>query len=377
MNKKNQRAPAPPVALWGVGDWGVRTLDRLPTVFEETVKKVALNSDLQSLVLSSSPVKITAGEKSLSGSGTGGDRARGEKAFAECRAAVRKELSGSGIVIVAAGLGGGIGSGAAPPLCRLAAELGLPVLALLTRPFEFEGKKRAANSREAVEALTAAGVSYLSFSLDRMLGRIEESAPCDRAFEYCDRLLDASLAAVISYLTVSPPLGGDQARLRNVFAPEGESVAVTVQCDHPDKILASVKSAVTQLGLNPAELKSARGALLCVRAARLPTIAQLRPALDVLSKILGEQSELLFTVRQSSEPEDRIRVDLVIGGAEARAGRAPSAPLVFETGSLPPRQGKLPIGQEYRGAFSDTEPTLVDGEDLDIPTFIREGLNTG
>lgn len=379
MNKKKTAGrKRPPISLWGVGDWGVRTLDRLLPVPAGKVEKVAVDSDLQSLVLSSAGTKIQLAGKSLSGLGTGGDREKGARAFEEKLDAIRRRLEKSGMIVVVAGLGGGLGSAAAPGLCRLAVRLGLPLLALFTIPFDFEGKKRAANCREAVGDLSSEGIPYLGFSLDRMLGKIEESAPCGEAFQFCDRLLDASLSAVISYLTSPPPLGGDLACLRNLFSPGRESLAVSARCDHPEKTVASVKGALTQLALNAAELKSASGALLCVQTGKPLPVAVLRPALGTLSQYLADGSELLFTVREDDSLENRIELILVITGLAARDRRpSTAAPLIFDASALPPKQGELALGKKFRGAFSDVDPTMVDGEDLDIPTFIREGFNIG
>jgi len=378
MNKNSQRARAP-ISLWGVGDWGVRTLERAPAAFNGLIEKVALNSDLQSLILSSSPVKIPIGKKSLFGLGSGGCREAGEKAFRENKTAVRERLNRSGLLIAVAGLGGGVGSGAAPALCRLALEAGVPVLAILTRPFEFEGKKRVANCRRALDDLASASVPYLCFSLDRMLVKIDDSAPCDQAFKSCDGLLDAALAAVVSCLAADSPLGGDLACLRNVFSLGEEAVVVTAGCDHPDKILATVKSAVSRLGLSPAELKAARGGLLCVRSSEPPPMGRVKPAMVTLSRILGEKSEIIFTLGKPTGTDGLLEIILLVGGVGNGAKRTADRPaLIYNTGNLPARQGELPLGSDLlRGVFAEMEPILVNGEDLDIPTFIREGMLLG
>jgi cell division protein FtsZ len=363
------------IALWGVGNWGIATISRISPEIRRRVKNVALDSDLQSLVLSASAQRLHIGKKMTQGRGTGGDPALGGKAFAEGEGAIRKALAGTEVLLAVAGLSGGIGGGVMPPLCRLAQEMGIFTLALVARPFAFEGKRKTACHRAALAGVVSAGAFPIAFSLDRLVGRLDDNSPCQEGFAHCDRILTAAAECLISFLTApATPGGGDCALLKNIVSVTGDSMLGLHEESDPGKLVGVMKGALSSLFLSADELASVRGCLIQIQSGAALPLGRARQALSAVTGMLAEEAMIGFSLHQEPALGERTRVSLLVCGIPGEGERAPGAfPVVKNARIHPPRQTELDFNRSTRGRFSEAEPTMVEGEDLDIPTFIRKG----
>ncbi len=363
------------ISVWGVGDWGVKILGLVSPECRRRINAVAVNSDMQSLICSPVRNKIPLGKKSTQGLGSGGERDLAEKAFRESEEELRKKLAGSRTLIVVGGLGGGVGSSVIPALCRCAEEMGIFTLVLVTRPFKFEGKKKTALADAAREQLREIKVGLASFSLDRLLGKIDDESPCEEAFEYCDRILKEAIESVISYLTAPTPGGGDCAALGSIFTGEEAALALNGGSG-PEQLVEAIKGAFSRLCLSAEELGRVKGVLVQIRAGGPVPFSQVRRAISSLAEMLSEEADLLYTIQQDKDLGEEVKVSLLVSGLPGESEEKPASavPVTMSADYHPPKQAKIDFSRAARGRFDKTEPTVIDGEDLDIPTFIRKGV---
>ncbi len=364
------------ISLWGVGGWGVRIAGALPEEYRRRLEIVAVDSDIQSLVCSPVDDKMTIGQKSAPGRGGGGDRRKGDQTFRESEAKMKEKLGDSRAVLIVGGLGGGVGSSLIPALCGLARGLGILTLAFVTRPFFFEGKKKNLLFGQARKKIEETGAGLACFSLDRLVGPVEDDTPHDEVFRYCDRILEEAVESVIAYLADLPRSGGDYTSLETILTVPGETVMGSHQATGPDQLVAAVKGAFSALSLSPAELAQARGLFIQIEAAGPVPFRRLEQAIGAVSERLDEEVELLYTISRNPAAGEKIAVRVIATGLPERVGggSAHEVPVTLTTEVRPATQTEIDFKKLARGAFVDSDPTLLDGEDLDIPTFVRKGV---
>ncbi|MFH1039316.1 MAG: hypothetical protein V1789_11690 [PVC group bacterium] len=364
------------ISLWGVGHWGVRVAGSMPDEYRRRLKIVAVDSDVQSLICSPVADKLTLGWEEAAGRSAGGDGGKGEEAFRESASAIKEKLADCRVALIVGGLGGGTGSSLIPALCGTARGLKILTLALVTRPFAFEGKKKNLLFQRAREGIEKSGAGLACFSLDRLVGKAEDDTPHDEVFQRCDRILQEAVECVIDCLSPSPGSGCDGAALENILTAPGETVMGAYETAKPENLVAAAKGAFSALSLRPAELGRARGFLIQIEAAGPIPFRHVEQAVGAVSGRLAEDADLLYAVTRKKEAGDKIIVRIIAFGIPERGGEkiASAIPVTMTTDVRPAVQTEIDFKKLTRGVFADTGPTLLDGEDLDIPTFVRKGV---
>ncbi len=363
------------LALWGVGGQGIRVVFSLPEEVRRLVKPVAADADIQALVCAPPGGKIRIGA-GPTGGGFGDDPEKLERAFRKSEEKIREKLSSVRTLLIAGGLGGCAGSSIIPALCRLAGKLKIPTLAFVTRPFTFEGKKRDRVFRESKERIEESGAGLICFSLDRLVGKVDDDTPHQEVFHRCDRILRDAVECAVAYLSAPPEAGGARSGLARIFPGPGEAVLGTESAAGPEDLVRSAKAALSSLSLTPAELAGVRGILVQIDSAGPLPFRQVEKAIGSVSGVLGDRTELLYIVSRPGRPGGEIIFRILAAGVPDLRSRAAPGPLpVAKTaGGGRPRQEKIDFNKFTRGVFADSEPTSRGGEDLDIPTFVRQGI---
>lgn len=366
---KEKKSPRDRITVWGVGGQGVKMIASLDLELRRRVRTVAADTDLQSLIHSTAGHKLHLGKKLTGGMGTGGEWELGEKAFQESKSSARGLISGSRTLIIVTGLGGGVSCGVTPALCQMAEELKVFCVVLATRPFAFEGKKKSGSARQAIARIRKSRAALSTFNLDRLLEKMDQDTPWEKASRRCDDLLREVLEIILAYLT-GP--GADEAVLNNMMAEGREAVAGSATEKDAARIIPAMKTALSHLFLRPEELETARGCLIDIQSGPELSIGKIRPAIGMVSERLSEKVSLNFSVRRRPELEGGVKVSLLVCGlGEAAPGE--SFPITMKKEDHPPQQTEMDFEQSTRGRFAQMEPTLMEGEDLDIPTFVRRG----
>ena len=405
------------IKVIGVGGAGSNALDRLVMEGSVNVDLVACNTDVQALAGSVATQKIQLGRQVTRGLGAGGDPELGFSAAEEAADELRAAVEGVPLVIVCTGLGGGTGSGAAPMIVKMAREQNSLVLVCATLPFSFEGRRRGQQAQEALRAIQQYADAVMCFENDRMGELILPEAGIHEAFAGADQIIGQSVRAVVDlvnrrgliHLGFDDLLSALRSHDSRCLFGYGEATGPT---RGRDALAQALRNPLMDRG---SLLGQAANVLVNIVGGQDLTLAEVQNVMEDLSEHIGAQTQLLFGAAVDAKLGGRLGVTL-ISSLGARAGtvttvdqqkitsspaypplvRTPSNPVPSPTGSsagLPPLPGEAPnppapvpaaagrTGAEVsitentvRGRFDKSEPTIVDGEDLDVPTFMRKNL---
>lgn len=405
------------IKVIGVGGAGSNALDRLIMEASVNVDLVACNTDVQALAGSVATQKIQLGRQVTRGLGAGGDPELGFSAAEEAVEELRSAVEGVPLVIVCTGLGGGTGSGAAPMIVKMAREQNSLVLVCATLPFSFEGRRRGQQAQEALKAIQQYADAVMCFENDRMGELILPEAGIHEAFAGADQIIGQSVRAVVDLVN------------RRGLIHLGFDDLLSALRSHDSRCLFGYgeasgstrgRDALSQALRNPlmdrgSLLGQAANVLVNIVGGQDLTLAEVQNVMEDLSEHIGEQTQLLFGAAVDPKLGGRLGVTLISSlGARASAGtaaeqqkagaspiypplvRTPSNPLPVPTGSaaglppIPSEPSNAPVSTSsapgrsggevgitentVRGRFDKSEPTIVDGEDLDVPTFMRKNL---
>ena len=393
------------IKVIGVGGAGSNALDRLVLDGSVNVDLVACNTDVQALAGSVATQKIQLGRNVTRGLGAGGDPELGYSAGEEVIDEVRAVLESVPLVIVCTGLGGGTGSGAAPLIVKTAREQNSLVLVCATLPFSFEGKRRSQQAQEALKAIQQYADAVMCFENDRMGELILPEVGIHEAFAGADHVISQSVRAVIDLVN------------RRGLIHLGFDDLLSALRNHDSRCLFGYgeasgrnrgQEALEQALKNPlmdrgSLLSQASNILVNIVGGHDLTLVEVQSVMESLAHHIGDQTQLLFGAAVDQKLQGRLGVTLIssLGAREAGipprqvprepgVGLGPSArpatsaepiaPLTMgpndAVATPPPRGAGEPGSVEHvvRGRFDKSEPTIVDGEDLDVPTFMRKNV---
>lgn len=435
------RTSEPVVRLIGLGNAGVNLADRI-TIGEGTpIQTVAMNSDFQSLSSSVAGTKVALGPLSTRGLGAGGDPEIGLDAARESSAEIDQAVAGADIIFLCAGLGGGTGSGAAGFVAEAGRRAGALLIAIVTSPFAFEGRRRSAQARAALAEIESHADAVIHFENDRMAELTAPRAGVSETFAACDDLLGGCVFSLVGLMGSTGPLsvglpdiltvlrsgsegclfgtgasaGGNRAhealeqalrsplldrgrlldRASNLLVHVGgpskvEFVELTAVLEHLAKHVSDMCR--VHLGVSVSESPSgpvtvtligqcgtpeqtsapAPAVAPAVRSAPVAPAAEPRPPTKTRREPVAEpEPELLAPVAPRRDPEP----EPVVRSVEPPPRPLRPAPVPAPTAAAPAKpkikQETLQFEPVARGRFEKIEPTIVEGEDLDVPTFLR------
>lgn len=408
----------PRVAVLGIGNAGVALTDRLMLAgYSESLDLIAVNTDAVSLGSSVVEKKILIGSKSARGLGTGGDPEIGAEAAEEAEAEIAEALADARIVVIAAGLGGGAGSGGAPVVAELAKRNGKLTVVLATLPFSFEGRRRTQQAELAKKELSAHADAMLIFENDRMAELTEPLAGVHETFAASDQVLADAVGFLARVVLSKGPIRVTVSDLFAVFGRGAESCAFGfAQAAGPNRANEAVERALKcPLMGRGKPLAEAPSTLVHIAGPENLTLAEVRAVMEALARHSEEQLHLGISIDPDIGDLISVTVLAPIGAPStfrtprpASTGRkSPSVPVPQADLSAPdlepalapstaselfdtepykvekkssarkapkPEQKTLSLDPVARGRFEKSEPTIVGGEDLDVPTFLRRKI---
>ena len=397
--------------IFGVGGAGGNIVQRLATgqgagrPLLAGIELVAVNTDAQALEALSGVEKIQIGTSVTHGLSAGGDVELGVRAAQQNNDQVLAATQGVDVVFIAAGLGGGTGTGAAPVVARTAKEQGALVLAFVALPFTFEGERRRQQALVGLEQLKAQADAVIAIPNDKLFKLVGENASVLEAFCQSDEIVISGVQAVWQLLGRKGLINLDFGDLRATLgAKHSEGVFSQGSGRGPDKAKEAVKAVMEHPLFDGGEaLAKADGVLVSILGGPDLSLADVQRAVEPITKhasrahvIMGaavdenHADQLVLTVIAASgggrkavaSPRPVLRPgELVV----VRSGRvaetitppAPSEVVPSKKESAKPKQETLPLEKVTKGRFEGSEPTIYDGEDLDVPTFLRRGVRLG
>jgi cell division protein FtsZ len=386
----------PVVKIIGVGNAGAELLSALATPEFAAAQFIAVNTDAAALAASSATVKINLENKLLRGLGTGGDPERGQALAEEQFSTLKSACEGAKVVFILAGLGGGAGSGISPVLAKAAREAGALVLAFVMLPFDCEGNRREAQARAALAQLKSAADGVICLPSQKIFKLIDENTSLVETFKFSGGFLLEGVRGVWQLLTRPGLIQVHFADLRHLLHERhAENAFAFVEASGPGRAREAVEKIISHPLLDDGRvLAESDAVLVSLIAGKDLTMAEINRVMEQVKRQCAH-AQIIMGAAVDAALKDKLCVTLIA----ARQGPAPTSvtprtethspattttihrePAASRTVIKPRRpgnkavQGQLPLSIISKGRFDKSEPTKHNGEDLDIPTFIRRGV---
>jgi len=394
----------PVLRLLGIGNAGVNIADRIAVRASLPLETVALNSDQQSLNASVASRKTALGPMTTHGLGAGGDPEMALEAARESMSELRQSVEGADVVFLCAGLGGGTGSATTPQLAELARANGSLVIAVVTTPFQFEGRRRSQQAQEAMQGIARHADAIVHFENDRMAEITAPRTEAEETFAACDNILFQSVASLTRLISCPGPMAVAVPDLLGILRSGGGAFLFgSGEADGGNRAHEALEQALRSPLLDRGRLlHDAKKVLVHFSGPCSLTFAEVAAIMQEISKNTAPSSLLHLGVSVARDDSAPLIVTLIghCGTAAKVEAAAPTpiaepvratTPALFQEEAIqstpPPsthaeaktaspkvKQEDLPLEPIARGRFEKVEPTIVEGEDLDVPTFLRRKL---
>lgn len=341
------------IKVVGVGGGGSNAVNRMISAGLHGVEFIAINTDAQALALSNADKKIHIGGKLTRGLGAGGDPEIGRQAAEETREEVTEVLEGADMVFVTAGMGGGTGTGGAPVVAQVARELGALTIGVVTRPFSFEGRRRAVAADEGIRTLRQRVNTVITIPNDRLLQVVDKSATMVEAFRVADDVLRQGVQGIADLITVPGLINLDFADVRTVMAEAGSALIGIGVAGGEGRAAAAAQAAIAS-PLLETSMSGARGVLLNITGGLDLGLMEVNEAAQVVQKAADPEANIIFGAVIDENIEGEIRITVIATGFEVAPGEAEESAQPVAAATAPSREARLGL------------------TDLDIPAFLRK-----
>ncbi len=378
------------IKVIGVGGGGSNAVNRMIRAKVEGVEFIAANTDLQALKLSQAPIKLQLGAKLTKGLGAGANPEIGRKAALEDTDKVIEVLDGADMVFVTAGLGGGTGSGGAPVVANLASELGALTVAVVTKPFSFEGKRRMLQAEQALTELVGCVDTVIVIPNERLMECVERGTSFFEAFRIADDILRQAVQGICDIITVPGIINRDFADVRAIMKGQGYAVMGTAVATGANRAVDAANRAISSPLLEDNTIQGAQGILINVTGSSTLSLHEVHEASTIIQKAAHENANIIFGAVQDDAMKESVKITVIAAGfrevAQRPAGVArPSyLPKSWRAAREEPDAGgpaarpELRFGKAGSPGLSGPEnaPSAelipqVQVDDLDVPTFLR------
>lgn len=350
----------PVIRVVGVGGGGVNAINRMIEAQIPGVEFMAVNTDLQSLQLCLSDLTVHIGGEETKGLGAGADPSLGFRAAFEEQDRIKRLLKGSDMVFIAAGAGGGTGTGAAPVIARLARDIGALTVGIITKPFTFEGSRRAKQAEQGIEALAGEVDTLIVIPNDRLLEVLDQSTPMVDAFQVADDVLRQGVQGISDLVTLPSVINLDFADVRSIMSDAGRALLGIGMGSGPDRAMIAAEKAISS-PLLETPMDGARSILLSVTGGSDLSLIEVSEAARAVGEAAHPDANIIFGANVDDELDDQIWITVVatrFDSKPAARGRQ------VERSSEPSRK---PRGDDRGVSRGDSMPAVSGG---DVPEFL-------
>jgi cell division protein FtsZ len=348
------------IKVVGIGGGGVNAVNRMIESGLKGVEFVAINTDAQALLMSEADVKLDIGRETTRGLGSGADPEIGRRAADEHRAEIEEILKGADMVFVTAGEGGGTGTGGAPVVADIARELGALTIGVVTRPFSFEGQRRAKQADEGIQELKQAVDTLIIVPNDRLLQISDPETSMLDAFRMADQVLYQGVEGITSLIMTPGLINLDFADVRTVLTNAGSALMGIGSAVGESRAEEAARAAISS-PLLEASIEGARGLLLSVAGGSDLGLHEANRAAETITRAAHSEANIIFGAVIDDSLGDECRVTVIAAGFDkfAPAERRPAY-------SFP---DELPVGLDEQVTEEDEDipvPSLLRGEEEDL-----------
>ncbi len=364
------------IKVIGVGGGGNNAVNRMIAAKVEGVEFIAANTDAQALETSNAPVKLQLGVKLTAGLGAGANPDVGRRAALEDSDKIIEALEGADMVFVTAGLGGGTGTGAAPVIASLASEMGALTVAVVTRPFGFEGKRRMMQAERGMQELLESVDTLIVIPNEKLLA-VAKDAGFFESFRIADDVLRQGVQGISDIITIPGVINRDFADVKTTMAGMGYSVMGTAQRTGPDRAREAAQAAMASPLLESGAIDGARGILINITGSSNLKLSEVNEASTIIQDAAHEDANIIFGAVQDENMGDDVKITVIatgfrdaqpqrrermLGNAEPEASSSASF-----TPRISPRVGQAPFASELSAGNNRPFDTPVVGASSPAP----------
>jgi cell division protein FtsZ len=358
----------------GVGGGGGNAVNRMIAAEVKGVDFMVANTDAQALQASHAPLKIQLGTKLTKGLGSGGNPEIGRRAALEDTEKIIEALEGADMVFVTTGLGGGTGTGGAPIVASLAREMGALTVAVVTKPFAFEGKRRMMQAEQGLAELSQAVDTVICIPNERLMQYVDKGTSFFEAFRIADDILRQGVQGISDIITITGIINRDFADIKAIMEGMGYAVMGTAVASGENRAVEATNLAMASPLLEDASITGAHGILLNITGSNKLTLYEVHEASTLVQKAAAENANIIFGAVHDESMGDAVKVTVIATGIKSeKMGIKPLTSLspAVRTAqqsvkNMMAKKEKLPVeGQPPHVS------TGIQEDDLDVPAFIR------
>jgi len=353
------------IKVVGVGGGGTNAVNRMVDAGLKGVEFIAVNTDAQALLMCDADVKLHIGGKVTKGLGAGANPEVGREAAEESRDDIREVLKGADMVFVTAGKGGGTGTGGAPVIAELAREMGALTVGVVTKPFTFEGRKRASQAEAGIEALSKKVDTLIIIPNDRLLQVVEKRTSIIEAFKVADDVLRQGVQGITDLITVPGLINLDFADVRTIMHDAGSALMGIGLASGENRGVEAAKAAISS-PLLESSIEGATGILLNISGPPDMGLFEVNEAAGVIANAADTDANVIFGAVIDESLGDQVRVTVIATGfdKERMQARQVERPVEAEAPRPPVDLGEM--------LPPKTHTFEMDDDILDIPKFLRD-----
>jgi len=346
------------IKVIGVGGAGGNAINNMIDSGLQGVKFIAVNTDSQALDISKAPIKIQIGEKITEGLGAGANPQLGREAALENADAIRDALKDSHMVFITAGFGGGTGTGAAPVIAEICKDMSALTVAVVSKPFSFEGKKRAMQAEEGIEALKEVADTVITIPNDRLRGLASKSATMVEMFKKADEVLLHSVKGITDLIMMPGLVNLDFADIRTTMSKAGLAIIGIGVASGENRATEAAERAISHPLLEDISVAGAKGVLMNITCSGDLTMEEMSEASERIYSEVGEDADIIWGTVIDDGFDDELRITVIATGIGNGSGSSTQ---------------KNSFGHGLRGKVRDITPAdLQNAVNYDKPTFIRQ-----
>jgi len=340
------------IKVIGLGGGGCNAVTRMVREEIQGVEFIAMNTDAQALDVTEAPSCIQLGEKLTKGLGVGGDHNQGQKAAEESREELRQVVSGADMVFITCGMGGGTGTGAASVVAEIAKQSGALTIAVVTRPFTFEGTRRCQVADEGIDRLLGKVDTLIIIPNDRLLDLCDDKTGVDSAFKLADDVLRHGVQAIAEVITVPGMINLDFADVKTVMRDAGPAWMSIGVGTGKNRAVEAAKEALASPLLD-VSITGSKGVLFNVVGGSSLTLMEVNEAAEVIKQAVDPDANIIFGVAHDPRMDNELNITLIATGFASKTGLAKV-------------DDEDELSQLLKGLKSEDE--------LDVPSFLRRPL---
>jgi cell division protein FtsZ len=352
------------IKVIGIGGGGGNAVNRMIEAGIEGIEFLVANTDLQALKRSRAPIKIQLGGRLTKGLGAGADPTVGREAALEDTEKIIEVLEGADMVFVTTGLGGGTGTGGAPIIASLATELNALTVAVVTKPFHFEGRRRMQQAEQGLRELRECVDTVITIPNERLLHTVERNVSLADSFKVADDVLRQAVQGISDLITVPGLINLDFADVKSIMAGMGLALMGAGRASGEHRAMEATQQAISSPLLEEATIEGAKGVLINITGGSDLTLYEVNEASSIIREAADEDANIIFGAVIDETLHDEMKITVIATGFDKES--ADSGRNASHTGmpATPPRYTRAP--------GDDLTRTAVNSADLDVPTFIRK-----